>query len=80
MGCCGSSRKAKYNKSINIRTGVRSQPISVKMSSRTFSVKKTCPKCGWPMSSSVRKYDPRTKTAQKIYTCINLKCKHRMEK
>lgn len=81
MGCgCGSAvrRKVKYKK---LRTkSITSQIIPKNKLKRSY-IRKTCPKCGWPMSGNVRKYDPVTKKAVMIWNCTNRKkCGHRMQR
>ena len=91
MGCgCGG------NKSVMKSKAIRSQTIPKKIGAtkiaalgmrklnvlpRAIQARKTCPKCGWIMSSSVRRYDPITKTAKQEFMCTNRKrCNYKIDK
>jgi ssDNA-binding Zn-finger/Zn-ribbon topoisomerase 1 len=85
MGCCGKSRpRVRKQKVIKPRKSVVRAQTRVPMkpiSEVKALIKRACPRCGWPMSSSVRKYDPITKKAKVIWACTNRqKCKYTMER
>ena len=92
MGCCnrkkskGVKSRVIYTKSKSIisyngNRGVVSQKsILISPSMRTIK-KRTCPKCGWPMSHNIQSYDSKTKKAIQLWSCTNKrKCKHRIIK
>jgi ribosomal protein L37E len=81
MGCCGGTRKHRVafkGKSIQSISGVKAQPRPIKIGSKRLANRKTCPQCGWPMSNSIRKYDPRTKKAIQVWTCMKKTCRYKI--
>lgn len=85
MGCCGGARKQPKRRATfkgKPISGVKAQPrpISLYKGNKKLVERKTCPKCGWPMSNSIRKYDPRTKKAVQVWTCMKKTCRYKLEK
>lgn len=84
MGCCGRNRvKVRAQKIKPKKAVVRSQTRVVKkpVTEVRALIKRACPRCGWPMSSSVKKYDPYTKKAKIVWACTNRqKCNYKMER
>lgn len=84
MGCgCGRARVRTVSQTAIKPKTVRAQvaPISLKRGMTRAMARKTCPKCGWPMSGSVRRYDPKTKVAVQVWVCTNRKkCNYKTEK
>ena len=86
-GCGGGNRPRTINKTIGV-SGVRSQTIAKPFMSKPRTIvplrtplRRTCPKCGWIMSSSVIRYDPITKRATQQFICTNRKkCNYIAEK
>ena len=95
-GCGGGTRSVAKNKAairsiksqtIPKKTLQRATQIGaigvrkLNIVSRTIQSRKTCPKCGWILSSSVRRYDPITKTAKQEFICTNRKrCNYKIDK
>lgn len=84
MGCCGQKRQRRYKASRSINKtskGVKSQLVK-KLSPQSVRsrrvVRKICPKCGYPMSSNVRKYDSKAKKAVVLWSCTKKTCGHKI--
>lgn len=93
MGCCGKNKgggvqnkviynrgKKKISKYAGNRGVMAQRSLKSKPKMRTIK-KRTCPKCGWPMSHNIASYDSKTKKAIQVWTCTNKKrCAHRIVK